>query len=225
MSNLIIGVDEVGRGPLAGPITLAAFMAEGKLKNKLVKILGGKIKDSKQFSPERRNGIYRELLKLKKETCPNTKTNTKSWQVFFSVSHVSNKLIDKKGLTYATNIGIKKCLKKLQHESQTNKDDPCAFEKCGVIRLDGLLKAPKEYKNQKTIIGGDSKDVFIACASVVAKVRRDRLMRRLAKKFPQYSFQIHKGYGTALHYKLLKKFGISGIHRKSFLTSLTLRSV
>jgi ribonuclease HII len=201
--KLIIGVDEVGRGPLAGPITLAAFAAEGKLKNKLVKILGGKIKDSKQFSPARREEIYKELKKLKKLN-----------KISFFVSHISNQIIDKRGLTYATNLGIRRCLKKLQHKNSTNKGAPCR------VRLDGLLKAPKEYKNQKTIIGGDSKDIFIACASIVAKVRRDRLMRRLSKKFPQYSFQIHKGYGTALHYKLLKKHGLSDLHRKSFCSNI-----
>ena len=84
------------------------------------------------------------------------------------------------------------------------------------IRLDGLLKAPKEFKNQKTIIKGDEKDVFIACASIVAKVSRDNLMCKLALKYPQYNFETHKGYGTLLHRHLIKKLGLSEIHRKSF---------
>ncbi len=202
--KFVVGIDEVGRGPLAGPITLAVFLAPQNLRNKLIKILGSQIKDSKQFSPAKRYTIYRKILRLKKLN-----------KISFSVSHVSNKIIDKKGISYATRLGIKKCLNKLHHTSSNNKGHPCCF-----IRLDGSLKAPLEYTNQKTIIGGDSKDVFIACASIVAKVRRDRLMIRFGQKYPNYAFEIHKGYGTKLHYKCIKKYGLSEIHRKSFLKNL-----
>lgn len=208
--KIVVGVDEAGRGPLAGPLTISVFAAPQNLKNKLIKILGGKIKDSKQFSPERRKEIYKSLSKLRKED-----------GILFDISHISNKIIDEKGISYATKLGIKRCLNKLEHKIQDNKDSPCLIQKCGVIRLDGSLKAPEKYTNQKTIIGGDSKDAFIACASVVSKVRRDRLLCRLAKKYPQYSFEIHKGYGTALHYRLLRKHGLSEIHRRSFLKNLT----
>lgn len=205
--NLIVGIDEVGRGPLAGPITLAAFAAPASFKNKLIKIIGGKIKDSKQFSPKRREEIYKKLLKLRN-----------SGEISFTISHVSNTIIDNKGLTHATNLGIKRCLDKLKN---------CEIENCLKIKnlklkivLDGSLKAPPKYQNQRTIIGGDSINIFIAFASIVAKVRRDRLMRRLASKYPSYALEIHKGYGTRLHYQLLKKHGISEIHRKSFLKNL-----
>ena len=90
-----------------------------------------------------------------------------------------------------------------------------------IVRLDGLLKAPSEFKNQKTIIKGDEKDVWIACASIVAKVSRDRLMTRLARKYPYYNFEIHKGYGTTLHRKLIQKLGLSNLHRTSFAKNLT----
>lgn len=196
--KLVVGVDEAGRGPLAGPITLSVFSAPRNLKKKLIKILGGKIKDSKQLSPARRYTIYRILLNLRKTGI-----------IIFFVSHVSNKIIDNRGITYATKLGIKRCFKKLDIKNFGLR-----------VLFDGSLKAPLEFKNQKTIIGGDSKDVFIACASIVAKVRRDRFMRRLAKKYPRYSFEIHKGYGTALHYKLIEKYGLSKIHRKSFLKNL-----
>jgi len=213
----IIGIDEAGRGPLAGPLTLSAFLAPENLRNKLIKILGGKIKDSKQFSPAKRHAIYREFLRLrrlKSESRPEASALKKQNEVFFCVSHISNKIIDKKGISYTTRLGIKRCLNKLQHENSNYKGAPCS------IRLDGSLKAPEEFKNQKTIIGGDSVDIFIACASIVAKVRRDRLLIRLAKKFSNYSLEIHKGYGTALHYRCIKEFGISEIHRKSFLTKI-----
>ena len=195
----VIGVDEVGRGPLAGPITLAAFGASQNLRNKLIKILGGKIKDSKQFSPTKRYAIYRKLFKLRKEE-----------KIDFKISHISNKIIDEKGISYATNLAIKRIF--VNTKRSASNDD--------TIRLDGLLKVPKEFKNQRTIIKGDEKDVFIACASIVAKVRRDNLMIRLGQKYPQYGFEIHKGYGTTLHIKLIKKYGLSEIHRKSFCKNI-----
>lgn len=93
------------------------------------------------------------------------------------------------------------------------------------IRLDGSLKAPAEYENQKTIIKGDEKDVFIACASIVAKVSRDALMVRLAKKYSKYKFEIHKGYGTLLHRSLIKKHGLSPLHRRSFCGNIYPKSL
>jgi len=203
----VVGVDEAGRGPLAGPITLSAFLAPQNLKRKLIKILGGKVKDSKQFSPAKRYVMYREFLRLRKKD-----------KIFFCASHVSNKIIDNRGISKATQMGISKSLAKL-HKSYDRRI--CVKIEDTKIRLDGSLKAPEKYANQKTIVGGDSINIFIACASIVAKVRRDRLMCRLASKYPHYALEIHKGYGTALHYSLLRKHGISPIHRKSFLTKLT----
>lgn len=188
----IVGIDEAGRGPLAGPVTVGVFVAEAKLKRGLLKILGGKIKDSKQLKANHREEIYHKLNTLKKEG-----------QINFKICHVSNKIIDKRGINGAVKIAISKCLKNISPQSQ--------------VRLDGLLKAPERFKNQKTIIKGDERDVFIACASIVAKVSRDRLMTRLSKKYPKYDFHLHKGYGTKLHQKMLKKHGISLIHRKTFI--------
>jgi ribonuclease HII len=88
------------------------------------------------------------------------------------------------------------------------------------ILLDGGLKAPPKYLNQKTIIGGDEKEPLIALASIVAKVLRDRRMVRYAKIHPKYSFEVHKGYGTALHRRLIKKHGPSVLHRRSFIKNL-----
>ena len=210
-NKIIIGVDEAGRGPLAGPVSVAAFAAPTSSRAKLVKILGGKIRDSKQFSPARRTVINRNIWRLRK-----------NGEVNFTVSHISNKVIDKKGISHAVKLGIKRCLTKLDHKNRGNKGPPCitCITRGTLVRMDGLLKAPREYKNQKTIIKGDKKNVFIACASIVAKVARDRLMRRLAKKFPAYSFDLHKGYGTLLHRRLIKKHGLSSLHRISFCGNL-----
>lgn len=192
--DFIIGVDEAGRGPLAGPVSVGVFKAPKNLKNKLIKILGGKIKDSKKLSPNQRYTIYRTLFELRKEK-----------RVDFVVSHISNKVIDKIGISKAVQVGINKGLEKLEIKNYKLK-----------IVLDGLLKAPAEFENQKTIIKGDEKDIFIACASIVAKVERDQLMTKLAKKYPDYGFEIHKGYGTENHRNLIKTYGLSPIHRKSF---------
>src|SRR3989344_5640705 len=103
--DFIIGIDEAGRGPLAGPVSVGVFMAPKNLNKKLIKILGGKIKDSKKLSLKRREEIYKEFLKLRKETRLN-----KVEQVSFSVTHISNKIIDKIGISKAVQKGISKSL-------------------------------------------------------------------------------------------------------------------
>ena len=219
VNKIIVGVDEAGRGPLAGPVTVTAFWAPASARTKLIKLLGGRIRDSKQLSPLHRTEIYRSFTKFQKNR-----------EVNFAVCHISNLIIDKKGISHATNLGISMCLQKCQGESLTVKKALLSNNKnCQgfplTVRLDGLLKAPEEYKSAgwrtKTIIKGDEKDVFIACASIIAKVRRDRLMCRLAKKYPQYGFEIHKGYGTKLHRKLIIQNGLSPIHRVYFCKKLT----
>ena len=194
-SRIIVGVDEAGRGPLAGPVSVGVFGAEKKMEKWLLKnIFDNKLRDSKKLSSAARYTIYRKLLELKKEK-----------KVFFIVTHVSNKVIDKKGISFAVRSAIH-----IKHRVSDIDE----------VRLDGLLKAPKEFKNQKTIIKGDEKDIFIACASIVAKVSRDALMVRLSKKYPKYRFDLHKGYGTLLHRKLIRKYGLSPIHRYSFCSRL-----
>lgn len=202
----VVGIDEAGRGPLAGPVSVGVFGAEQKMEKWLLQnIFQNKLRDSKKLSPKKREEIYKKFVALRKKTL-----RLHSGQVFFAVSHVSNKIIDKIGISKAIQIGINKSLKNYT-TSQKIEGNPLPE-----IRLDGLLKAPEKFKNQKTIIKGDEKDVFIACASIVAKVSRDRLMCRLALKYPLYAFEVHKGYGTKLHYSLIQKYGISEIHRKSF---------
>lgn len=207
--KFIIGIDEAGRGPLAGPVTVGAFMSEGKFGKWIVKnIFDGKLRDSKKLSQRKREEIYKMLLGLKKEGL-----------VSFGVAHISNLVIDKKGISKAVKMGISKTIYTLFHGREilyTNKNLS--------IRLDGLLKAPEEFKKQKTIIKGDERDVFIACASIVAKVTRDRLMCQLASKYPNYSFDIHKGYGTASHRQAISKLGLSALHRKSYCKHLVIGS-
>ncbi len=198
--KFIIGIDEVGRGPLAGPVSVGAFVADKKGGDWILKnIFENKLRDSKKLSPKKREEIYKKFCVLKKEK-----------KIFFSVVSISNKIIDEQGISKAIQIGIKKSLKKLHHKNNNYNGHHCN------LKLDGLLKAPKEFKNQKTIIKGDEKDIFIACASIVAKVSRDNLMCKIALKYPKYNFETHKGYGTLLHRTNIKKYGLSPIHRRTF---------
>ena len=186
----VVGIDEVGRGPLAGPVAVGAFKIPIDFNAKSF----GKIKDSKKLKPEQREEIAEKLKKLKKEKAVN-----------FFVCFQSAQKIDELGLSKAIRNCLESALKKL-------KVSP---EECLVL-LDGGLKAPKKYTNQKTIIKGDEKERAIAFASIVAKVSRDTLMCKMTKKYPKYSFEIHKGYGTQKHRDAIKKYGLCFEHRKCF---------
>lgn len=193
----LIGIDEVGRGPLAGPVTLGAVMIRRTGAKNFSEIFRA-VKDSKQLK-ERVREEWFEKAKLEKE----------KGNINFSISSVENFTIDKIGLARAIRRALRNCLRKLRANPR----------ECRVL-LDGSLYAPKEFKNQETIIGGDAKVKIISLASIVAKVYRDRKMKRLAKKYPGYGFEIHKGYGTKAHYKAIKKRGFSPIHRRSFLKGI-----
>ncbi len=193
--NKIIGIDEAGRGPLAGPVSVAAILVNKKLFKKILK--AGKLSeltDSKKLSEKKREILFKELKELKND------------QVLkFAVTLVSSKIIDEKGISHALSLGIKRILKNLKVQPSEVK-----------ILLDGSLFAPKIFTNQKTIIRGDLTEPVISAASIIAKVTRDHYMKRLAKKFPEYEFEIHKGYGTEKHFRKIKEYGISSQHRKTF---------
>lgn len=193
MIKWLVGIDEAGRGPLAGPVSVGVVVAPMTFKTVFKKYA---VKDSKKLSEQDRERWYKWLVKERREDKLN-----------FATALVSNQVIDKQGIVPAVRLGIKRCLNRLNLKP----------EECEVL-LDGSLKAPLIFNQQKTIIKGDETEPIIALASIAAKVRRDRYMCRLAKKYPQYQFEIHKGYGTKGHYKALKKHGASLIHRLSFLT-------
>ncbi len=191
----IVGVDEVGRGPLAGPITFCAlklaidFKASG---------FGRKIKDSKLLQPKKRKEIFQKIEKLKSEG-----------SIEYALHSCTHTEIDEIGLGKVVKICIEKALEKLQL-------DP---EEC-IILLDGGIRAPKDYKNQMTIIGGDAKIRAISFASIVAKVWRDEKMVSLSKKYPKYFFHEHKGYATQKHCDAIREHGLCAIHRKSFCKNI-----
>lgn len=193
----IVGIDEVGRGPLAGPVTVCIVACEANLYKKLKrdKKFPPRGFDSKKLSPKEREK-YAKILKNTGFPCVTV--------------HISNKIIDSKGISFSITKAIALGLKKLRlNPKQTD------------IKLDGLLRAPKEFTNQKTIIKGDEKEKIISWASILAKVSRDALMVKMAKKYPKYEFEIHKGYGTVRHRKMIKRWGLSGIHRRTFCKDLT----
>lgn len=197
IKKFIVGIDEVGRGPLAGPVTVCAVSCDISIykelkKSKKLPALG---KDSKKLKEKDREKFQKVL---KEFSIAN--------KISYSIFHVSNKVIDKKGISYAIKFAIYKNLVKL---SLSYGDQ---------ILLDGGLKAPTEFTNQKTIIKGDEREKIISWASILAKVERDSLMKKIHKKYPVFGLDIHKGYGTQKHLNAIKKFGISPIHRKTWIS-------
>lgn len=190
----VIGIDEAGRGPLAGPVSVGAV----KIKRDFNKKFFRGIKDSKKLSAEDRELWFELALEAKRKG-----------ELDFAVSLVSEITIDKHGISFAIRQGIKRCLQKIQADP---KDQ---------IFLDGGIKAPEEFLHQLTVIKGDEKVPVISLASICAKVTRDRYMIRLSGKHPEYGFDIHKGYGTLMHRLAIKKHGVRAVHRKSFLKNLT----
>jgi len=192
--SYVIGIDEAGRGPLAGPVAVGAVKIPLDFNKNFFK----SIKDSKKLSPNERELWFQLALEARKSGALN-----------FAVFLVSEKVIDRKGISYAIKLGIKRCLSALN------------ITKDAQVFLDGGIKAPEKFTHQLTVVKGDEKIPVVSLASVVAKVTRDRKMVRLSKKFPEFGFHVHKGYGTSLHRLALRKYGSTVIHRQSFLTRLT----
>ncbi len=199
--KFLIGIDEVGRGPLAGPVTLGVCICEARHLQQVRKLLG-KAKESKQLNAEARES-WKSLI---------DEVQAKGL-LSYSVKSVSSSVIDKKGISFS----IKKAMRDALDELVTKRGIKPAD--C-FIKLDGGLYAPDIFSKQKTIIKGDEKELLIALASIVAKVTRDAYMVKVSRKFPQYSFDVHKGYGTLRHRKHILNLGPCGIHRKSFLTKI-----
>ena len=192
----IVGIDEVGRGPIAGPVAVCAFLLKDEkiLENQKDKGLS-KLKDSKKLSKKQRE-IWFEYLKVAKTEgfCD------------FVVSFVSSENIDKFGISKA----IKKALDTSLEKLNLNPEEIFVY-------LDGGLKAEEKYIHQLTVIKGDEIYPVISCASIMAKVSRDAVMTKYAKNYPEYGFEKHVGYGTKAHYAAIKKHGQIPIHRKTFI--------
>lgn len=189
-AKYIIGIDEAGRGPLAGPVAVGIACIPRSFDWNTIPGVG----DSKKVSEKNREAIFLRAQSLKKQGILN-----------FVVIQISSSTIDRIGITKAVSLGITRGLLKLDM-------NPKSVD----VRLDGLLHAPGEYIRQETIIKGDAKEKVIGLASICAKVTRDRTMVRFARTYPKYGFDIHKGYGTKAHISAIQKHGLSKIHRHSF---------
>lgn len=190
----IVGIDEAGRGPLAGPVAVGAVKVGRDFNKKFFK----GIKDSKQLSEEERL-MWFELAK----------EAHRKGDLDFSVTLISHSVIDRHGITKAVHMGVKRNLLKLAVPPQGSH-----------IFLDGLLKAPVEFEHQLTVIRGDEKIPIISLASIVAKITRDKHMQKISKKYPGYGFERHKGYATNEHRKAIALFGVTPIHRTTFLSKI-----
>jgi ribonuclease HII len=192
-SRYLIGIDEAGRGPLAGPVSVGAVLLMPHFDRARIR----DVRDSKQLSEVAREEWYKRIKCWEREG-----------SLRFAVSYSSNEQIDTWGIVPAVRSALARSISKLSA-------DPA---KC-VVLLDGGLKAPDIYSRQKTIVRGDASEPVIALASIAAKVRRDRLMKRLSREYPGYEFHIHKGYGTKRHAQAMAEHGLSAIHRRTFCGS------
>ena len=181
---IICGVDEAGRGPLAGDVyTAAVILSDSVLINYL--------NDSKKISEKRRELLYDEIIDKADAYC---------------VATASVQEIDKLNILQATMLAMRRAV-----EGLGVKPD--------LALIDGN-RLPDLECESRYVIHGDAVSASIAAASILAKVSRDRYMREIDEKYPQYCFSQHKGYGTKLHYEKLEEFGISDVHRRTFLKKL-----
>ncbi len=194
MIRYLIGIDEAGRGPLAGPVAVGAVMVPMNFDWALIE----GVRDSKKLSEKARENIFECARALEQSQALHT-----------SVALSSATYIDTYGIVPAIRRALAEALSRLE----------IAPSGCRVL-LDGSLSAPAEYLDQETIIRGDDSEPVISLASIMAKVTRDRLMKRLSPNYPDYDFHVHKGYGTAAHRSVIARCGLSGIHRASFCTRL-----
>ena len=182
----IAGLDEAGRGALAGPVAVGAVILPND-KTLLASTLGG-VRDSKQMTP-----LARESL------APRIKEIALTWSVGFA----SSDEIDLQGIVRATRLAAIRALHQFSIDPQ-------------YLLTDFRLELPQLDISQTSLVKGDARCLSIACASVLAKTERDALMRELDSRYPKYGLGKHKGYGTQAHRSAMKRFGYSPIHRKSF---------
>lgn len=181
---IICGVDEAGRGPLAGDVYTAAVVLSDQ-------VLIDYLNDSKKLSEKRRELLYDEIIGKADAYC---------------IATASVEEIDRLNILNATMLAMKRAVEGLELKPD-------------LVLIDGN-KLPELECESRYVIHGDAVSASIAAASILAKVSRDRYMCRLDEQYPQYCFGKHKGYGTKLHYEKIAEFGISEVHRRTFLKKL-----
>ena len=191
--NTIAGIDEAGRGPLAGPVGVACALMP---KNSIIE----GVNDSKKISEKKRELLYEQI------------TNE---AISFGVGIVNQKEIDEINILQATKKGLTEAIKDMEQKLALKPE--LGIVKPDAILVDALTKIDTDGIPYKSIIHGDAVSYSIACASIIAKVTRDRIMRQWDEVYPQYGFAKHKGYGTAMHIKAIKEYGPCPLHRNSFI--------
>lgn len=182
--GVVCGVDEAGRGPLAGPVFAAAVILPENYTHDI-------LNDSKKLSEKKRDSVYDDIIRD---------------AVSFSVGGATEKEIDDINILNATFLAMKRAVEGLGIKPDLAYIDGNRYPNTGVKEI--------------TIVKGDSKCMSVAAASIIAKVSRDRFMLEMDKKYPEYQFKKHKGYGTKLHYEMIEKYGVSEIHRRTFLKNI-----
>lgn len=182
--SVVCGVDEAGRGPLAGPVFAAAVILPENYSHPV-------LNDSKKLTEKKRDEVYEDIMRD---------------AVAVGVGSATEKEIDEINILNATFLAMRRAVESLSLTPE-------------LAIIDGN-RCPGTGVKEIALIKGDAKCMSVAAASVIAKVSRDRLMYELDERYPEYEFKKHKGYGTKLHYEKLKQFGISEVHRKSFLKNL-----
>jgi ribonuclease HII len=190
--SLIAGVDEVGRGPLAGPVVAAACIFDRD-----VDIVG--IDDSKKLSEKKREQFFDEI---------------KDKALAYGIGEASCEVIDEINILEATKLAMKRAIDEADKMLESKGRDKIQIVIFDAVKINDLKK------EQMSVIKGDQTYLSVAAASILAKVTRDNLMKEYDKVYPEYRFASNKGYGTKAHYEGIKKAGITEIHRKSFLKNL-----
>ena len=186
--EIVIGVDEAGRGPLAGNVVAAAAILK-KYSNDL-----DEINDSKKLTEKKREKLFDVIME----------------SFYIGVGEATPEEIDEINILNATFLAMRRALENLKKQCSTDY----------LVLVDGNFKIREYEGEQEFVIKGDAKSLSIAAASIIAKVTRDREMIEEGKKYPEYKFEKHKGYGTKLHKEKLLELGILPIHRKSFLNKI-----
>lgn len=182
--GVVCGIDEAGRGPLAGPVCAAAVILPTDME------IDG-LNDSKKLTEKKREALF-DVVKEK--------------ALAYSIVMVDEKAIDEINILQATLLAMRNAVEGLEIKPDA-------------ALIDGNQK-PGLGIEERTVVKGDAKSMSIAAASILAKVSRDRFMLELDEKYPQYQFAKHKGYGTKLHYECIEQFGISPVHRLTFLKKI-----
>ena len=193
----IVGIDEVGRGPLAGPVVAAAAWVNPEFLDKKFE-LRNLIRDSKTLSEKQREEVFCFI--------------EKSDDFQFGIGEVSPKMIDGMNILQASLLAMRIAAEELIKSNSTDYKSPTI----SYLLVDGNKEIPKIKGRQRIFVGGDKNVFSISAASIYAKVYRDRMMKKFHEQFPVYGFDRHKGYGTKFHLDQIKKHGPCEIHRWSF---------